>query len=83
MNHEHLHILCAEGEAEVSGALTKLLRTGKKTLCGFKGLFRIARSQSNSFLTSLQRAVIFNLLVGWHATSQASPHFGITTPHGV
>jgi hypothetical protein len=67
MNISTYYVL--EGEAEVSGALTELLRTGKKTLCGFKGLLSDRKITKNSFLTSLQRAVIFTLLVGWHATS--------------
>ena len=54
----------------------------EETLSALRDSFRLARSQINSFFTSLPRAVIFTRSDGWHATSQASPHFGITAPHG-
>jgi hypothetical protein len=38
-----------------------------------------ARKITNQFVFNIvARAVIFARLVGWHATSRASPHFGIT-----
>ena len=53
----------------------------EENIVRFKGLLSARKITNHSLLTLLPRAVIFTRSDGWHATSQASPHFAITASH--